>query len=674
MNLYLRGLIIFFAVSLLLGGLIWIRHENMSNSHLRVEMVSFKSTFIGVVNTFQLVSKTIAEEVLQQEDVTKLVYEIVASSGERRNHYRGLLYRKLYPLYERIKKHSVYQLHFHFPDNRSMLRFHAPYKADDDLAPFRPSVRIVNEERKEVHGYESGKLVHGFRHVYPLTYRGEAIGSVEVSNSFSQIYQELIRYKTEAEKHYHLIQLKDDAWYKLSVAQKEKYHASELNPNYLCENRQGKFLHKQGSLFQQPGEMREFQRRLKKNPVLQKEMAAGADFKIVTNWKNHIYSSYFHSIKNIDGKHAAYVFFSQEEDYLEALRSSTVVQLGIAVLVAGILTLFSLRLARVKEERQGMADFLQTLTEYMGQGLYATDAKGTITFMNKEASRLLGYSEPETVEQNAHDLFHVNDPQHQEEGCPVLNAILNNQTCEQQQSSFRPKEGEAFPVELTCTPIKKSGNINGTITLFQDISLRHRQEKELAQAQKRLKKANRHLAKLANVDGLTKIANRRLFDRMLDNLWRAARRHQKPISLLMMDIDHFKAYNDTYGHIQGDECLRAVAEAIQRSCLRPEDLVARYGGEEFVALLPDTTLEDACHIAERIRQLLEQQEIKHSSSPTANVVTLSIGVCSSLPDLTSGPGTLLDCGDRRLYLAKKFGRNRICSRDYGLIGKSDNDG
>lgn len=663
MKFYLRGIVFFLTVFLLLSGLIWIRYQNLYSSHLRVEMASFKSNFNGIVNTFQLVSKTIAEEVLLQEDVTRLVDAIVSGSGEQRDHYRGLLYRKLSPLYERVRKHSVHQLHFHFPDNRSMLRFHAPHKADDDLSPFRHSVRIANSERREVHGYESGKLVHGFRHVYPLSYRGKAIGSVEISNTFSQIYQELTRHNADLEKQYHLILLKSDAWYKLSAAQQENYHVAELNQGYLCENRQAKTIHQQGTLFSSPEEMRAFQQRLKKNPLLQEKMAAGEDFSVVIRWKNDVYSSLFHSIKNVDGNHAAYVFSTQKEDYLQFLQSNAIMQLGVVTLVAAVLSLFSLKLARAKEERQGMNDFLRTITRHMGQGLYATDDRGAITFMNREASRLLGYSEQESLERDAHEMFHVNDPQHRETGCPVLNAILSNQTCEQQQSCFRPKEGEPFPVELTCTPIRKGDAIAGTITLFQDISQRRQQEQTLQQAQRRLKKANRHLAKLANIDGLTKVANRRLFDRVLENLWRSARRQQKPISLLMMDIDHFKAYNDTYGHLQGDECLRAVAEIIQRSCLRPEDFVARYGGEEFVALLPDTNLADARYIAERICQRLEQQKIAHASSPTADIVTLSIGICCTLPDLASRSQILLDCGDRRLYLAKNAGRNQICSGD-----------
>ncbi len=627
-------------------------------------MASFRSTFKGIVNTFQLVSKTIAEEVLLQDDVTELVAKIVNSSGEQRNHYRGLLYRKLFPLYDRVSQHSIYQLHFHFPDNRSMLRFHAPHKTDDDLTPFRSSVRIANAERREVHGYESGKFDQGFRHIYPLSYRGEAIGSVEISNSFEQIYQELTRHDLNAEKQYYLVLLIDDVWYKLSPAERERYHVSELNPDYLCDNRQAKFLHHAGEIFHSAEESRTFLKRLRQDPKLQENMAAQEDFAIVSHWKKKIYSSLFHSIKNVDGKHAAYVFCTKAEDYLQTLQMNAIIQLGIAFLVAAIITFISLKLARAKEEQRGISDFLRALTEHMGQGLYATDEHGEITFMNQEASRLLGYSEQESLEQDAHELFHVNDSHHQDAGCPILNTILDSQTCKQQQSSFRPKEGSPFPVELTCTPIRKDGVVSGTITLFQDISLRHQQELALAEAQKRLKKANRHLAKLAHIDGLTRVANRRLFDRMLQNLWKAARRHQKPISLLMMDIDHFKAYNDTWGHLQGDECLRAVAETIQRSCLRPEDCVARYGGEEFVALLPNTNLEDACHIAKRIRKRLEQQQIPHTSSPTAAIVTLSIGVCCLVPELSSKPQLLIDCGDRRLYRAKKLGRNQICSSDF----------
>ncbi len=123
MKRYLHAALIFVSLMLILNSLVWLRSNNLYKAHLNLHMVTFESTYKGIINTFQLVSQTIAEEILQKEDVTQLIHRIISTRGDERNHVRGLLYRKLSPIYERISQHSIHQIHFHFPDNRSMLRF-----------------------------------------------------------------------------------------------------------------------------------------------------------------------------------------------------------------------------------------------------------------------------------------------------------------------------------------------------------------------------------------------------------------------------------------------------------------------------------------------------------------------------------------------------------------------
>lgn len=184
--------------------------------------------------------------------------------------------------------------------------------------------------------------------------------------------------------------------------------------------------------------------------------------------------------------------------------------------------------------------------------------------------------------------------------------------------------------------------------------------RELETAQQCLQESNRQLALLATIDSLTGMRNRREFERNLSVLWKRALRSGKPLAILMVDIDHFKHYNDNYGHLAGDDCLRRVAKVIQGSCLRPDDFIARYGGEEFVVLLPETELEDARQVAERIRTNLLQQKISHAGE-SEGIVTVSIGVCSMRPDSFSSEWALVACADRCLYTAKNSGRNRVAT-------------
>lgn len=173
-----------------------------------------------------------------------------------------------------------------------------------------------------------------------------------------------------------------------------------------------------------------------------------------------------------------------------------------------------------------------------------------------------------------------------------------------------------------------------------------------------LEKANQELQRLATADGLTKVANRRRFDEYLDSKWHECR-EQVPLSLIMCDIDCFKSYNDTYGHLGGDACLQQVAQAISFSVKRSADLVARYGGEEFAVILPNTPAASAVSVAEQIRINVKALQIPHIKSCVMPYVTISLGVATMVPDSESTSASLIAAADRALYQTKAFGRDRV---------------
>lgn len=173
-----------------------------------------------------------------------------------------------------------------------------------------------------------------------------------------------------------------------------------------------------------------------------------------------------------------------------------------------------------------------------------------------------------------------------------------------------------------------------------------------------LKKANLELHRLANLDGLTQVANRRRFDEYLDQEWRRLARDQDFLSLILCDIDYFKDYNDCYGHQAGDACLRQVAQAIRAGLNRPTDLVARYGGEEFAIVLSNTHPTGAFKVAETIRENIKRLQIVHARSKVESYVTLSLGVSSNIPSYDTPADTLVATADQSLYIAKGNGRNR----------------
>ncbi len=180
-----------------------------------------------------------------------------------------------------------------------------------------------------------------------------------------------------------------------------------------------------------------------------------------------------------------------------------------------------------------------------------------------------------------------------------------------------------------------------------------------------LKRHRDLLENLSSLDGLTGIANRRRYDEVIDREWKRCLREGKFLSLILIDIDHFKAYNDTYGHATGDECLKLVAGTLAATVCRPSDLVARYGGEEFVAVLPRTEAEGAVAVAENMREAIAALRIPHESAPTDVYLTISLGVATAFPGPDASPADLARASDRALYDAKRAGRNQV--RDVRVV-------
>jgi diguanylate cyclase (GGDEF)-like protein len=173
-----------------------------------------------------------------------------------------------------------------------------------------------------------------------------------------------------------------------------------------------------------------------------------------------------------------------------------------------------------------------------------------------------------------------------------------------------------------------------------------------------LEQANQMLARFSYLDAVTGIANRRNFDDGLELEWRRLNREPGPLSLVMIDIDHFKPFNDTYGHQKGDECLKLVAQTLRHTLHRPGDLCARYGGEEFGVILPGTDAQGALGVAESLREAVEGLAVPHSGSSVAAVVTISVGVAALMPEDGGSGQALIEAADKALYQSKHTGRNR----------------
>jgi diguanylate cyclase (GGDEF)-like protein len=169
----------------------------------------------------------------------------------------------------------------------------------------------------------------------------------------------------------------------------------------------------------------------------------------------------------------------------------------------------------------------------------------------------------------------------------------------------------------------------------------------------------RSIDEISKIDFLTNIYNRRYFNQVLIEEWENCKRNSNSVSLLMIDVDKFKQYNDIYGHLNGDTCLQNISQAIKNAIQEPNNIVSRYGGEEFIVLIPNSDLEKAKYIAESIRKNIEKLRILHVGSKEYGIITVSIGVATNIPNENLSPEKLIHMSDEALYRAKSSGRNRV---------------
>jgi len=305
------------------------------------------------------------------------------------------------------------------------------------------------------------------------------------------------------------------------------------------------------------------------------------------------------------------------------------------------------------QARQELEERDETLRRFflLNQDLFAiVDETGHYTRVNEAWSALLGYSQDQIVGNPVGQVAHPDDRgkvddyrQRLTEGMPVGGVVTR----------VRHVQGHYLDIEWRVLHAGDQVFLNG-----RDVSREKANMREMEKVNTQLAEQKLALQEMAFHDGLTGVFNRRYFDEVLHAEWRGCAREGKVIAVLLLDIDHFKLYNDTYGHLQGDECLKHVATELQNRFKRPRDFVARYGGEEFVALLSDTDEKGALHKANEVVQAIAAMHIKHEKSPVQPYVTVSVGVAVVTPNLVDLPESLVQRADAVLYEAKSTGRNR----------------
>jgi len=279
-----------------------------------------------------------------------------------------------------------------------------------------------------------------------------------------------------------------------------------------------------------------------------------------------------------------------------------------------------------------------------------------LVYVNPAFEKLTGYAASEVLGKNCRFLQGEDTDQ---VGLALVRAALEKgEHCVVTLRNYR-KDGSAFWNELTLNPILgANGKATHYLAQMNDVSARVSAETKLHARHKQLLARKRELETLALRDGLTGLYNRRAFDEQLEREWNRSRRDHSPLSLIMIDIDHFKRFNDTFGHPAGDQCIQVVADVVQRCFARGSDLVARYGGDEFVVLASALDRKQAQQRADQLRHTVKSLVLE-TADHVVTPVTLSVGVATAIPLNGGMPEHLLDAADRALYQFKRNHRARL---------------
>ena len=341
----------------------------------------------------------------------------------------------------------------------------------------------------------------------------------------------------------------------------------------------------------------------------------------------------------------------------------------------------------LREDRERLSQFLEAIP--VGVAIHRPD--GSLFYINEAGRHLCGSDATQGWgEHNGSTgcaIRHCDAASDAGQVLPLARALAGSFSFSDALHLYRGND--VIPLQMSATPVfGAGGEIEYAIAAFQDISERksaeellrgynvrlaeevrertealEREIRERKEAQEALKQANRELERLATQDGLTKVANRRRLEDYLSQEWKRLSRTHQPLSVILFDVDHFKAYNDVYGHLRGDDSLIRVAELATQLLSRPADLVARYGGEEFICVMPDTDAEGALQVAEKLRSAVEDLGIEHEGSDASSFVTISAGVAGVIPEHDTPPSALVFRADQALYRAKRAGRNRCEAAD-----------
>ncbi|MCA1906803.1 MAG: PAS domain S-box protein, partial [Magnetospirillum sp.] len=481
-----RILVVFLALeALVVLFLNTVRHDKEQQYFDQFTAV-LETAYRSSLQMYRLAMELSYFDLMAKPEVVDILDRASQADDDEKALLRGRLYRVLYPHYRELQQRNLRQLHFHLPDGTSFLRFHQPDRFGDPLFDIRPSVRIANQERRSVQGFEAGRVASGFRFVHPVEKGDKHIGSVETSLTFKAIRAAMA--ELDATREYAFVIRRDVVDKILFASQSNLYAPSDISPDFLVEDPGVRLADSPPPLSPQA---RSLNAELAAMPEVGRRMAQGQTFTIKAGSGDQNVAVSFLAVSDVDGHMAGYVISYTPAPVAGLIFREFVISLVLATMMLGAACFLFIRLKRSSAALEHERASLKAITDTMADGLFVMDNQGLIVLANPAACAMLGYREDEMLGHQAHALFHshaVNDhlPISQ---CPVFKAVSANQPYAGEEY-FSHRDGHVIAMEVASMPLLQNGQLTGSVNAFRDITLRKETEQALIDAKQAAERAN----------------------------------------------------------------------------------------------------------------------------------------------------------------------------------------
>lgn len=638
----LKNILILLALFLTINISVYIYTDLGSKDRINIvlkEDIKDLETHFNILNLSQKErAQAISQSILENTDLVKFLSESYTATKQQNQINRDILYNQLKEKYKIIKEQGVLQIQFVNKNNISFLRVHKPTKFGDDLTDVREDYKIVNKTLKSISVFTQGRTAHGFRNVFPIFDKNNNhIGAMEISFS-SEHYQWYLNNISKIHSHF-LVDKKifnSKAWERDGLVL--KYNPSFENKNLLIS------LNK---LYDEKRYKLNSTRLEPYRDMIDMKLSKGEKFNFYIKYNDIVQIVSFLPIKNISDKTVAWIASYTQSDIIQSTLKTKLMARTVFFLISILIIYFlirqinsTLQLKKEKEKTDQKHFLLNEILNTTDNIMFISDLKD-IKFSNDKFKSTMMISH--TYEYNNESNHNMLNLFIESDGYLHKGLLKDNESFTHLYKSTKVSDRKVLILNENLEPTvyaismkKLIGNGDYLVTL-SDIS---KLEEELKVVENKV-----------YIDGLTGVYNRNKFNELFKKELNKVKRYNEPLSIAIIDIDHFKSFNDTYGHLIGDEVLISMAKTVNNNT-RDTDVFARWGGEEFIIMFINTPANKAKQVAESLKDKIEENE-----HHTAGKITASFGVTQYKDE--DDIETIFKRCDEALYLAKENGRNRV---------------